>query len=92
MLVVTDLPQINSLSFLRRRPLRDEHSNYNNTISFIEELPLKLEKDKISILIGHIPLGITNKMQVAPMMKVSCLWEAVKKRKFNLEKQYSTII
>lgn len=77
MCVVTDLPQINSLSFLRRRPLRDEQTNYNNTIDFIEELPSKLHKDKMAILIGHIPLGITNKMQVVQMTKVSCLTETV---------------
>ena len=77
MFVVTGLPQINSLSFLRRWPHRDELTNYNNTIHFIEELPLKLHKDKISILIGHIPLGITNKIQVVPTTKVSCLGETV---------------
>lgn len=62
--------KINSLSFLRRRPLRDEQTNYNNTIDFIEELPSKLHKDKMAILIGHIPLGITNKMQVVQMTKL----------------------
>ena len=77
MFVATDLPQINSLSFLRKGPLRDEQKNYNNTINFIEGLPLKLHKDKISILIGHVPLGFTNKKQVVPVMKVSCLWETV---------------
>lgn len=73
MTVATDLSQINSLSFLRRWPLRDEQTNYNNTMNFIKELPLKLHKDKISILIGHVPLGLTNKYQVGPMMKVSFL-------------------
>ena len=92
MCVVIDLPQINSLSFLRRRPLRDEQTNYNNTINFIEELPLKLHKDKMSILIGHIPLGITNKMQVAPIMKVSFLWETIRQRKFNLEIQFYNFV
>ena len=77
MCVVPDLPQINSLSFLRSWPLRDEQTNYNNTMNFIEELPLRLHKDKISILIGHVPLGITNKMQLGPMMKVSCLWKTI---------------
>ncbi|XP_020618526.1 metallophosphoesterase 1 homolog [Orbicella faveolata] len=69
--------KINSLSFLRRWPLRDEQTNYNNTMNFIKELPLKLHKDKISILIGHVPLGLTNKYQVGPMMK---LINAVKPR------------
>jgi len=77
MYVSTDLPQINSLSFLRRGPLRDEQISYNDTISFIEELPLKLHKDKISILIGHVPLGYTNKKHFVPIMKVSCRWETV---------------
>lgn len=77
MYVATELPQINSLSFLRRSPLRDEQRNYNNTILFIEELLSKLDKNKISILIAHVPLGLTNKNQVVPVMKVRCLWETV---------------
>lgn len=77
MYVATELPQINSLSFLRRSPLRDEQRNYNNTILFIEELLSKLDKNKISILIAHVPLGLTNKKQVVPVMKVRCLWETV---------------
>ncbi|XP_078366975.1 metallophosphoesterase 1 homolog [Oculina patagonica] len=62
--------KINTLSLLRRRPLKAEQTVYNSTIAFIEELPSKLDKDKISILIGHVPLGLTNKKQVVQVTKL----------------------
>lgn len=65
--------QINSAILLRRRPFEDEKKVYNDTLDFIENLPLKIDKDKISILIGHVPLALISKKQAVHLHKVSWL-------------------
>ena len=68
---VIQIPQVNTVSLLRRRPLTSEWAIYNNTIDFIDDLPSKLDRDKTSILIGHVPLTYINEKQVVPIIKVS---------------------
>ena len=69
--VVMELSQINSVSLLRRRPFVSEWKLYNDTMAFIDDLPSKLDPDRISILIGHVPLTHTSGSQVVPVIKVS---------------------
>ena len=71
-----ELSQINSVSLLRRRPFLSEWKIYNDTMAFIDDLPSKLDPDRISILIGHVPLTHTIRYtisgsQVVPVIKVS---------------------
>lgn len=66
-----ELSQINSVSLLRRRPFVSEWKIYNDTMAFIDDLPSKLDPDRISILIGHVPLTHTSGSQVVPVIKVS---------------------
>lgn len=51
---------MNSLIFRRVKPLKDEWAIYKKTLAFIDELPSKLDKDKTTILIGHIVLNMLN--------------------------------
>lgn len=62
--------KINSVSLLRRRPLGSEWDIYNNTIAFIEDLPSRLDPNRISILIGHVPLNNTSRSQIVPIIKL----------------------
>ena len=45
-------------------------------MDFIDNLSSKLDKDKISILIGHVPLDDISERQQVPLRKVSFLLEA----------------
>lgn len=57
-LLLNSILQVNSL-ILQSRPLRQEEwSVYNKTSTFIEELPSRLNRNKYSILIGHILLDM----------------------------------
>lgn len=40
--------------------MKDEWAIYKKTLAFIDELPSKLDKDKTTILIGHIVLNMLN--------------------------------
>lgn len=62
--------KINSVSLLRRRPFVSEWKIYNDTMAFIDDLPSKLDPDRISILIGHVPLTHTSGSQVVPVIKL----------------------
>ncbi|XP_022801721.1 metallophosphoesterase 1 homolog isoform X5 [Stylophora pistillata] len=62
--------KINSVSLLRRRPLASEWDIYNNTIAFIDNLPSRLDPNRISILIGHVPLNNTSRSQIVPIIKL----------------------
>ena len=69
--IVIKFSQINSVSLLRGRPFKAERTTYNKTLDFIEKLPSKLDKDKISILIGHLPVTDISERQAVPLRKVS---------------------
>lgn len=62
--------KINSVSLLRRRPFKAERKIYNKTVDFIDNLSSKLDKDKISILIGHVPLDDISERQQVPLRKL----------------------
>ncbi|KAJ7333764.1 hypothetical protein OS493_015855 [Desmophyllum pertusum] len=62
--------KINSVSLLRGRPFKAERTTYNKTLDFIEKLPSKLDKDKISILIGHLPVTDISERQAVPLRKL----------------------
>lgn len=48
--------KINSASLLRRKPFKEERKIYNKTVDFINNLSSKLDKEKVSILVGHVPI------------------------------------
>ena len=47
---------MNSLILRRTERLQEEWAIYNKTLAFIEDLPPKLANNKITVLIGHVPL------------------------------------
>ena len=58
LMMMISILQVNSL-ILQSRPLRQEEwSVYKKTSTFIEELPSRLNRNKSSILIGHILLDM----------------------------------
>lgn len=58
LMMMFSILQVNSL-ILQSRPLRQEEwSVYKKTSTFIEELPSRLNRNKSSILIGHILLDM----------------------------------
>ncbi|XP_078362503.1 metallophosphoesterase 1 homolog [Oculina patagonica] len=59
--------KFNTVALLRRRPFKDERKVYNKTLAFIEHLPSKIDKNKISILIGHVPLAYISEKQEVPL-------------------------
>jgi len=52
--------KVNSVSLKRIRPFKDEQAVYNKTLTFIEELPSKINKDQTAVLIGHVTLNMIN--------------------------------
>ncbi|XP_074637466.1 metallophosphoesterase 1 homolog isoform X1 [Acropora palmata] len=61
--------KVNSL-ILQSRPLRQEEwSVYNKTSTFIEELPSRLNRNKSSILIGHILLYMIESKTAIKLIK-----------------------
>ncbi|KAJ7380861.1 hypothetical protein OS493_007258, partial [Desmophyllum pertusum] len=62
--------KINSVSLLRGKPFTAEQTVYNKTMAFIDELPTMLDKDKMTILIGHVPFTHTSKKQQVPVIKL----------------------
>lgn len=68
--------QINSASLLRRKPFREERKIYNKTVDFINNLSPKLDKEKISILVGHVPIDEISVKHDVPLRKVSYFQQA----------------
>lgn len=68
--------QINSASLLRRKPFREERKIYNKTVDFINTLSPKLDKEKISILVGHVPIDKISVKHDVPLRKVSYFQQA----------------
>lgn len=62
--------KINSASLLRRKPFREERKIYNKTVDFINNLSPKLDKEKISILVGHVPIDEISVKHDVPLRKL----------------------
>lgn len=62
--------KVNSLILQRSKPRLEEWTVYNETLAFIKELPLRLDKDKSTILIEHSALNMINKEIASKLIDV----------------------